>query len=87
MNGVQSEMVLEVGLTAEESARFERVRNQVSEVFAEAGLSLRVCRAMGDGPDRRIGFYAGMRVLLMTGEEFMRDEDEVLVGGVRGAIG
>ena len=52
-------MMMAMGLTAKEEAKFDGVQDQLSAIFTAAGKVIRFCRGDGEGENRMIHFAHG----------------------------
>jgi hypothetical protein len=53
-------MMLDLGLTAAEKTKFDRVQDRLAAMFAEKGYAVRLCQGTLHGNCRMIGFVAGL---------------------------
>ncbi len=80
---VSNDFILDRGLTAEEKAKFDRVKDRFSGIFTAAGyVGVWVCEGTGEAERRMIGFIHGLvgpPLVSFPAAQFLSDSDEELL--------
>jgi hypothetical protein len=83
---VSNDFILDRRLTADEKAKFDRVKDRFSAIFTAAGHVVRVCEGTGEAGRRIIGFLPGLvgpPLVSVPADQFLSASDEELLTALK----